>query len=120
MKCHLAWVSRDHNFIGAELQRILALRVGSSKSNHMGTEPESELNAHVTEAADPEDVDLLACAEPVHAQHISIAHSSFSTLFAARKVRSNPHFQSAIMPGLSRHEVGTKLSNVSLLEDLWI
>lgn len=64
MKCHLAWVSRDHNFIGAELQRILALRVGSSKSNHMGTEPESELNAHVTEAADPEDVDLLACAEP--------------------------------------------------------
>ncbi len=63
LRLHLILVARDDDFIRTQRERVLTLLVRRGERNHMRAHRMRDLHAHVAEAADADDADLLARAD---------------------------------------------------------
>ncbi len=62
MRRHLLGVARHDHLVGAEIERVLPLAVRGGEGDDVRAHRMGELHAHMAEAADPDDTDLLARA----------------------------------------------------------
>ena len=60
---HRGGVGRDDDFMGTESEAIGDLGGGGCEEHDVGTEGTGDLDAHVAEAAEADDTDLLARAD---------------------------------------------------------
>src|ERR1035438_4627455 len=73
---HLIRVARDDNLIGAEAKSVVLFGGRRGEDDRVGTEGVRELDAHVAEAAEADDANLLALG------HAPVAHRSEGDTFS--------------------------------------